>query len=156
MVLLNDLVSPLNPLVMGLLRSRLLFVASKGLMVVSWSGRKSGRHFSIPVGYQTDGDAVIVLLSKPREKTWWKNFREPWPAELLLQRQPRTVVGRWIEPGNAEFFERIEETLRRLPWMGGQFGGIRYDPKSGLNEEERKILCEKAGVIRFESTEGQQ
>ena len=77
-------------------------------------------------------------------------------AELLLQRQPRTVVGRWIEPGNAEFFERIEETLRRLPWMGGQFGGIRYDPKSGLSEEERKILCEKAGVIRFESTEGQQ
>jgi hypothetical protein len=120
-------------------------------MVVSWSGRRSGRHFSIPVGYQTDGDAVIVLLSKPREKSWWKNFRDPWPAELLIRRQQRAVIGQWVEPGNTEFFERIEETLRRLPWMGGQFGGIRYDPDRGLSGEERKILCEKTGVIRFES-----
>ena len=153
-VLLNDLVSPVNPLVVGLLRSPLHFIASKGLMVLSWSGRKSGRSFSIPVGCQVDGDAVIVLLSKPNEKSWWKNFRTPWPAELLIERRRRAVVGEWLEPGDAEFFQRVETTLRRLPWMGSQFGGIRYDKEKGLGEDQRRIVCEKAGVVRFEPTVG--
>ncbi len=150
MILLDDLVSPVNPIVVGLLRSRLHFIASKGLMAVSWSGRKSGRRFTIPVGYQRDGKSVIVLLSKPRKKSWWKNFRTPWPAELLVQGQKRAVIGEWLEPGSAEFFERVETTLRRLPWMGRQFGGVRYDKEKGLSAEQREILCDKAGAIRFD------
>jgi hypothetical protein len=81
---INALVTPFNPLVMALLRSRFHGLASKALLVVSWSGRKTGRRFSIPTGYQRDAGDVIVLLSKPGEKTWWKNFRSPWPADLLL------------------------------------------------------------------------
>jgi hypothetical protein len=150
MISLNDLFSPMNPLILFLLRSPLHAIASKGLMIVSWSGRKSGALFSIPVGYQRDGDAIIVLISKPDQKSWWKNFRTPWPAELLIKGRIRTAMGEWQEPGSAEFFGPLEVTLRRLPWMGGQLGGIRYDRKIGLTDDQRNILCKKAGVIRFE------
>ena len=153
MILLNDLVSPMNRLVVSLLRSRLHGVASQGLMVVSWSGRSSGRRFSIPVGYQRDGDVVMVLLSKPAEKNWWKNFRSPWPAELLIQGRSRTAMGHWIDPGSAEFLAPIEATLQRLPWMGSQFGGFKFDPRIGLSDEQKRLVCEKAGVIRFELTD---
>lgn len=64
-----------------MLRSPLHFVASKALMVIGWSGRVSGNAFSIPVGYQRHGDALIVLISKRDERRWWKNSRTPWPAE---------------------------------------------------------------------------
>lgn len=150
MISVNDLVSPMNPLISLLLRSPLHFLASKGLMVVRWSGRKSGTRFAIPVGYQRDGDIVTVLISKPAEKNWWKNFRTPWPAELLIERRSKTAMGRWIEPGTADFFAPLETTMRRLPWMGSQFGGIKFDPAIGLSEGQRDILCEWAGVIRFE------
>lgn len=152
MVLLNDLVSPLNRLVVGLLRSPLHPLASKGLMVVSWTGRRSGRSFSIPVGYQRDGEDVVVLLSKPAEKTWWKNFRSSWPAELWIAGRSLKALGQWIEPGSDAFYPPIETTLRRLPWMGSQFGGIQLDPNVGLTEAQRQIVSEKVGVVRFEPT----
>jgi hypothetical protein len=149
MISINDLVSPMNPLVVALLRSRLHVLASKGLMVLSWTGRKSGREFSIPVGYQREGDSVVVLISKRGEKSWWKNFREPWPAELLIRGRVRSASGVRVEPGSEEFFRWVELTLSQLPWMGGQFG-IRYRKGEALGEEQRRTLRESVGVVRFE------
>jgi hypothetical protein len=150
MIFLNDLVSPMNRILMLLLRSQLHPIASRGLMVVDWSGRKTGARFSIPVGYQQQGDSVIVLLSKPREKNWWKNFRTPWPADLLIRGRSRTAMGTWLEPGSDEFFAPVESTLRRLPWMASQLGGFKFDPEIGLTQDQRDRVRDHAGVIRFE------
>ena len=93
MLSINDLVSPVNAWVVALLRSPLHPLASKGLMVVSWSGRRTGKGFAIPVGYQVDGDGVVVMLSKREEKSWWKNFRTAWPAELHVRGVRREATG---------------------------------------------------------------
>jgi hypothetical protein len=150
---INDLVSPANGVVAALLRSPLHFIASKGLMLLGWSGRTSGRTFSIPVGYQRKGDVLIVLISKRDEKSWWKNFRTPWPADLHVRGERHTAMGEVIAPGSEAFFEHIEGTLKRLPWMGGQFGGARYDAAVGLTEAQRATLCEHVGAVRFEITD---
>jgi hypothetical protein len=152
-MLLNDIVSPANRVVIGLLRSRAHVIASKGLMVLSWEGRRSGNHYTIPVGYQRDGDAIVVLLSKPHDKTWWKNFREPWPAELLVRNTVMPVEGALVAPGTDQFFEDIERTLRRLPWMGSQFGGIKYDKETGLTDEQRTVLCDHVADVRFTASD---
>ena len=153
MMLLNDIVSPANRLVAGMLKSPLHRVASGGLMVLSWTGRRSGNEFSVPVGYQErDGD-YIVLLSKPAEKTWWKNFRSPWPAELLVKRSTIAVEGRLVLPDDDAFYAHVERTLRRLPWMGSQFGGISYDKKVGLTDAQRAVLADHAAVVVFTPAE---
>jgi len=149
LVSINDLISPINPLVAALLRSRLHFVASKGLMLLSWKGRRSGREFCIPVGYQRDGDAVIVLISKPGEKTWWKNFRRPWAAELLIRGRTCASTGTCVAPESREFIERVEIVLRRLPWMGKQLG-IDYRRGDTLGPEQHAVLTQTCGVVRFE------
>ncbi len=149
MISLNDIATPLNGLVGALLRSPLHFVASKGLMVLSWEGRKSGRSFSIPVGVQPHGDGLVVLISKRDEKQWWKNFRTPWPATVHLRGQERDVVGTVVEPGSEAFFGHCERTLRRLPWMASQFGGFRFDPAQGLTAEQRATLVENVGAVSF-------
>ncbi len=149
MISLNKLASPTNPLVIALLRSPLHFVTSKALMLLSWSGRKSGQSFSIPVGYQQDGDTVIVLITKPAEKSWWKNFREPWAAELTMRGRVLAATGVWLKPGSDEFFERVQMTLERLPWLGGQFG-IHYRRGEALDEQQRQVLMRACGVVRFE------
>jgi hypothetical protein len=147
---LNNIFSPMNGLVAGLLRSPLHFIASKGLLVIHWSGRSSGRAFSIPVGYQPDGDAVIVMISKPAEKNWWKNFRSPWPAELTVRGTKRSTIGEVVPPGTPEFFAACERTLQRLPWMGSQFGGVEYNRDTGLSEKDRTVLARHVGAVRFE------
>ena len=150
MISVNSLVSPFNPLVMAILRSRFHGLASKALLVVSWSGRKTGRRFSIPTGYRRDAGDVIVLLSKPGEKSWWKNFRSPWPADLLLEGRERTAMGELVPAGSDEFFRLVEATIRTTPFMAKQFGLAGYDPAQGLSREDRDRLCEGAAAIRFE------
>ena len=128
MISVNDLVSPINPLIMALLRSPFHRIASRALLVVSWSGRSSGRNFSIPVGYQRDGDDVIVMLTKPGEKKWWKNFRSPWPADLLIAGRLRTAMGELIPSGSEELGRLVETTIWGTPWMAKQFGLEGFDP----------------------------
>ncbi|MBY0399538.1 hypothetical protein K2X89_04540 [Myxococcota bacterium] len=150
---MDTLVRPVNPIVMAVLRSRFHAIASAALLVVSWSGRSSGRRFSIPTGYQRDGDDVIVMLSKADRKRWWKNFRSPWPADLLIAGRERTAMGTVVPPGSDAFYTLVEGTIRATPFMAKQFGLEAYDASRGLSDADRAILREKAAAIRFELTD---
>ncbi len=149
MISLNDLISPANRLVGGLLRSPLHVLASKGLMVMTWTGRTSGASYAVPVGYQRRGDSVVVLISKPGEKNWWKNFRTPWPAVLTIARTDVEATGIVVAPGGDDFYDHVEGTLRKLPWMGSQFGGIKYDKSAGLTIDQKAVLDEHVAVVVF-------
>ena len=61
-------ISLLNPLVAALLRSPLHRVLSSGLLLLTVTGRHSGHRYSIPVGYQRDGDDLVVMVSEARRK----------------------------------------------------------------------------------------
>ena len=47
---------------------------SRHVTVVTYTGRRSGRTFSTPVGYQRAGDTVTIAVGLPERKTWWRNF----------------------------------------------------------------------------------
>ncbi len=70
-VSLDTIFSRLNPLFVWLLRSPLQGLASGGLMLLTFTGRRSGRKFTIPVGYQRDGDVLTVMVSYAARKQWW-------------------------------------------------------------------------------------
>lgn len=44
------------------------------LTVLTYTGRRSGRTFRIPVGYRRTGDIVTIGVRLPDAKTWWRNF----------------------------------------------------------------------------------
>jgi hypothetical protein len=46
----------------------------RGLVVIRYTGRKSGKTFEIPVGYRRSGDSVVIRVGMPDKKTWWRNF----------------------------------------------------------------------------------
>src|SRR5262249_31256340 len=72
-----------------------------------------------------------VLVSKAPRKQWWRNYRDPGPADVLLH--GRTLHGRAhvLPAESAAFQEAIDRTFRRVPGLGRQFG-IRYDRRMGL------------------------
>jgi hypothetical protein len=41
---------------------------------ISYVGRKSGRQFTLPIGYRRDGNEVTIPVSMPDQKVWWRNF----------------------------------------------------------------------------------
>ena len=49
-------------------------VVRRGLVVIRYKGRKSGKTFELPVGYRRSGDTIIVGVGMPEKKNWWRNF----------------------------------------------------------------------------------
>ncbi|SEQ75687.1 MULTISPECIES: nitroreductase/quinone reductase family protein [Lentzea] len=88
----SSIVGRVNRVVVGLRDAPLVGkLVRKGITVVSYTGRKSGRTFSTPVGYQRKGDTVTIQVMMPDDKTWWRNFSgEGGPLTLELDGTERT------------------------------------------------------------------
>lgn len=82
----------LNKLIVGLRDAPLVGkLVRKGITVVSYTGRRSGRTFSTPVSFQRKGDVVDIQVMMPDAKTWWRNFSgEGGPLTLELDGAKRT------------------------------------------------------------------
>ncbi len=138
----------LNPLIVGILRSPVHWLLSPGLMLLTVTGRRSGRRYTIPVGYQRDADGITVMISEARSKSWWRNYREPGAVELRVRGRVQSGTAVLVAPGSDEFRERAEQTLRRMPWMGRVFR-VAYDKRAGLSDAQLKALGDEIAVVRI-------
>lgn len=46
----------------------------RSVTLLTYTGRRSGRTFSIPVAYRRRGDDIEIAANMPDAKTWWRNF----------------------------------------------------------------------------------
>jgi hypothetical protein len=65
------LMKVVNPVLTALLRSPWHGRLSGQLAILTFTGRRSGRRFSTPVGYTLAGDAILI----PTESRWQRNLR---------------------------------------------------------------------------------
>ena len=145
----DSFMSKLNPLVVTLLRTPVLhWIASPGLMLLTVTGRRSGRRYTIPVGYQRAGDEITVMVSKAGGKTWWRNFREPGEVELRLRGRDLRGRAALVDPASSEFRSAAEATLRRVPGMSRVFG-VDFDRSTGLSDAQVEALGREIAVVRI-------
>ncbi|MDT5409729.1 MAG: hypothetical protein QOG14_1949, partial [Mycobacterium sp.] len=46
----------------------------RSITTITYTGRRSGRTFNIPVAYRRRGDEIDIAANMPDAKTWWRNF----------------------------------------------------------------------------------
>jgi hypothetical protein len=46
----------------------------RNITLITYTGRRSGRTFSIPVAYRRRGGEIEIVPNMPDAKTWWRNF----------------------------------------------------------------------------------
>jgi hypothetical protein len=90
----------LNVLFATILRSPLHGWLSDKFMLLEFKGRKSGKKYTLVVGYVREGDALEVI--SPR--SWWKNLRRENTAVRVL------LKGTW-RSGVAEAFHGDETVV---------------------------------------------
>lgn len=73
MKLPEPLFAIINPLMRLTLRSPLHFMFSSSLMLITFSGRKSGKLFTTPVRYMRVGNKVSCFTAKTNQ--WWRNVQ---------------------------------------------------------------------------------
>lgn len=98
-----------NRIVKFLLNTPFHGLVSGSLMLITFTGRKSGKIYTTPVQYGREGNTVTFFSQKQR--SWWKNLLGGAPVNLRLQ-------GRDVQ-GTAEALPdtdeaTLRETLKRL------------------------------------------
>jgi hypothetical protein len=118
-------------------------------MLVEVRGRRTGRRYWIPVGYQRDGNTITVLVSHARRKQWWRNYRRPASIRVLMQGRIMNGRAEVVTPGSDAFRAAFEATFRRLPRLGGQFG-IHYEPGTGVTGSQCQVLATSGAVVSID------
>lgn len=77
----------INPVMRFLLRSPLHALWSRSLMLITFTGRKSGRKFTTPVRYIRIGTTVRCFTSA--ENQWWRNLRGGADVVLHIEGRER-------------------------------------------------------------------
>jgi hypothetical protein len=77
--LMNHLV---NPLVRFLAHTPLHKLVDEGVLLVTFTGRKSGRTISVPVNYLQKGKEIHIISL--RSRNWWRNLKGGASVEVLL------------------------------------------------------------------------
>jgi len=125
-----------NPMMIWLLKSPLHGMISRGVMLVTVTGCKSGRTISIPTNYLRDGNTLCVISW--RERTWWKNLRGGANVRVLLANRSVEGRGQVIEEEKA-VAQSLFDYYRKIPQYA------KY-VKIGLDAAELPIFadCERA------------
>jgi len=67
-------------------------LVSRQIVLLAYTGRRSGQRFTLPLGYVRDGDALLVVSQHSEQKRWWRNLRGG--ASVALQLRGRRGTGR--------------------------------------------------------------
>ena len=76
-----------NPILTALLRSPVHGTVDGSLMLISVTGRRSGKVYTTPVNYLREGETLSVISM--RERTWWRNLRGGAEVGVYLQGEVR-------------------------------------------------------------------
>jgi len=72
-----------NPMMRWLLRSRFHWLVSHSVLLISYSGRKSGNVYSVPINFRRHGNFIQLISNK--DNLWWHNFDGGAPVTLRLR-----------------------------------------------------------------------
>lgn len=114
-----------NDFMAWVLRSPFHGILSNGMMLITVTGRKTGKAYTTPVGYYLQDEYLWVLTS--RERKWWRNLQGGAKVQLLLRRKPVTGMAD-IELDEKSVAVRMVEYLRHVPQAAKPMG-IRMENK---------------------------
>lgn len=135
----------INPFVSAILRSPLHVLLSRQLMLLTYTGRKTGKRYTIPVGYARGGEEFLVFSSR----TWRRNLRGGAPVEVLLQGRQYAATAVPIEDPE-EVVAEVERTIARYGRKGAEWRtGVALDATPSPTREEIAQATQGRAVIHI-------
>ncbi len=137
-----------NRFVAFILRSPLCIFMS-GLLLITVTGRKSGRAISTPVNYVRDSardsarNGDTLLVTSKVDRTWWKNLRGGAPVTLRLQGKTYRATATVIEDRTAV----EQELLRFFRLTKRTIAGIHLTPEGQPTNLEKFARVVQSRVI---------
>jgi deazaflavin-dependent oxidoreductase (nitroreductase family) len=135
-----------NSFMTFILRSPIHGIMSGSTMLITVTGRKSGRSITTPVNYYQEGNTLWVISN--RERTWWRNLKGGAPVKLYLRGQEVNGFGE-VLLDEAIVAPQIGDYVRHLP-MSARALGVRVENGQPDPADLERLAKEKVMIkIRY-------
>jgi hypothetical protein len=123
----------LNPVMRALLRSPLHRLASRQFVLLSVTGRKTGRTYTIPVTRHQSGDEIVVYAAGG----WRRNLRGGAAVRVVLDGRERAGEAR-LEEDPDRVAQAYKQRLDELGPSNARMLGLKLNVNRPVTSEEIK------------------
>lgn len=124
------------------LRSPAHGMVSKTVLLITFTGRKSGKTYTTPVSYSQNGDQVNIFT----HAVWWKNLRSGTPVTLRLRGREFQGLAVPVEDKQA-IAAGLTAHLRKVPG-DSRFYSVTFDDHRNPRAEEVEKAVQTVVMIR--------
>ena len=107
-----------NPIMIWILRSPFHKMLSGSIVLLTLTGRKSGRAIEVPVNYIRDGKTLWAVSD--RQRVWWRNLTGGAALTVLLARKTKKARGEVILH-DKEVVHALTEYFKLAPGLAKYF-----------------------------------
>ena len=137
-----------NPIGRALLRSPWHGLLSQKVLLLTYTGKKSGRVFTLPVEYVADGEVIYILVGSPDQKTWWRNLRGGAQVKLLVRRQPFTAHAEIVSGNTDGVIHGLQANFNRFP-ASARAQGIQRSADGVIARDDLAQAATSAIMVRL-------
>ena len=127
------------------LRSPVHRLVSKTVLLITFTGRKSGRTYTTPVDYSQDGDQVTIFT----HADWWKNLRGGAPVTLRIRGRDYQGVAEPVAEDKQVVAAGLAAHLLKVP-SDAKYYGVTFDDHRNPRAEELEKAAQSAVMIRIQ------
>ena len=138
----------MNPIMKGLLRSPMHSLLDGTLMLLTYTGSKTGKQYTIPIGYFVWGQGELISFSSAR---WWTNLRSSPSVWLLLKGRRVQAVPTVIEEREA-VIDTLEEFIKRLGPRAARRLPIGLPRDHELTRDDLRTVPRGIALVHFQLT----
>ena len=132
-----------NKTMAWILRSPLHGIVSKGVLLITFTGRKSGTRYTTPVSYSQQGDEISIFT----HAMWWKNVIGGAPVTLYLRGREVTGVADAVAGDKQAIAAGLAEHLRRVR-SDAKYYGVTFDEAGNPNAAQVEQAVQTVVMIR--------
>jgi deazaflavin-dependent oxidoreductase (nitroreductase family) len=125
------------------LRSPAHGMVSKTVLLITFTGRKSGKIYTTPVDYSQDGDQVTIFT----HAEWWKNLRNGAPVRLRIRGRELQGLPEPIAEDKGAVAAGLSQHLRKVP-SDARYYDVTFDENKNPRTEEVEKAAQSVVMIR--------
>lgn len=134
----------LNRFMSALLRSPLHGIASRSVMLITFTGRKSGRSYTTPISYLREGRQVTGFTGAP----WWRNLAGGAPVTLRIKGRDYRGWAAVVAEDKASVANALQHFLRHVR-SDARFYQVTYDAQGEPRRDEVERAAERCVLLRI-------
>ena len=137
----------LNGMMKLLLKTPLLqsFVGRQ-LALLTFTGRRTGKDYTIPISYQRRGNTVLMITKKFR--SWWKNFTDRPTVEIRLAGKAARGTAE-AHLGTSKDLTEVVDFLTGRP-VDAKAYGVALDANGSPSPEEVEALLPQIVLVHVD------